>query len=474
MARAIKDIFCRYKTQKGFQVKRKAGWDTHGLPVELGVEKELGITKEDIGKKISIEEYNKACKEAVMRYTDVWNDVTRKMGYWVDMKDPYITYKSKYMETVWWLLKQIYDKDLLYKGYTIQPYSPKAGTGLSSHELNQLGCYRDVTDTTVVAQFKAINETLPAFFQGYGEVHFLAWTTTPWTLPSNTALTVGPNIDYVLVRTFNQYTFEPIQVVLAKALVGKQFTGKYTQSEGESDFVNYNSESKKIPYEILVECKGKDLVGVRYEQLLPYALPYEHPENAFRVISGDFVTTEDGTGIVHTAPTFGADDAKVAKEATPEVPPMLVLDENNNPVPLVDLQGRFRSEIDEIGGKYVKNEYYNEGEAPEKSVDVELAIKLKEENKAFKVEKYVHSYPHCWRTDKPVLYYPLDSWFIKITQVKDRMHELNTTINWKPKATGEGRFGNWLQNANDWNLSRSRYWVFLYLFGVLKMERKSA
>ncbi|EID76663.1 isoleucine--tRNA ligase [Imtechella halotolerans] len=458
MARAIKDIFCRYKTQKGFQVKRKAGWDTHGLPVELGVEKELGITKEDIGKKISIEEYNKACKEAVMRYTDVWNDVTRKMGYWVDMKDPYITYKSKYMETVWWLLKQIYDKDLLYKGYTIQPYSPKAGTGLSSHELNQPGCYRDVTDTTVVAQFKAINETLPAFFQGYGEVHFLAWTTTPWTLPSNTALTVGPNIDYVLVRTFNQYTFEPIQVVLAKALVGKQFTGKYTQSEGESDFVNYNSESKKIPYEILVECKGKDLVGVRYEQLLPYALPYEHPENAFRVISGDFVTTEDGTGIVHTAPTFGADDAKVAKEATPEVPPMLVLDENNNPVPLVDLQGRFRSEIDEIGGKYVKNEYYNEGEAPEKSVDVELAIKLKEENKAFKVEKYVHSYPHCWRTDKPVLYYPLDSWFIKITQVKDRMHELNTTINWKPKATGEGRFGNWLQNANDWNLSRSRYW----------------
>lgn len=286
----------------------------------------------------------------------------------------------------------------------------------------------------------------------------MAWTTTPWTLPSNTALTVGPNIDYVLVRTFNQYTFEPIQVVLAKALVGKQFTGKYTQSEGESDFVNYNSESKKIPYEILVECKGKDLVGVRYEQLLPYALPYEHPENAFRVISGDFVTTEDGTGIVHTAPTFGADDAKVAKEATPEVPPMLVLDENNNPVPLVDLQGRFRSEIDEIGGKYVKNEYYNEGEAPEKSVDVELAIKLKEENKAFKVEKYVHSYPHCWRTDKPVLYYPLDSWFIKITQVKDRMHELNTTINWKPKATGEGRFGNWLQNANDWNLSRSRYW----------------
>lgn len=458
MARAIKDIFCRYKTQKGYQVKRKAGWDTHGLPVELGVEKELGITKEDIGKKISVEEYNRACKEAVMRYTDIWNDLTRKMGYWVDMDNPYITYKSKYMESVWWLLKQIYDKGLIYKGYTIQPYSPKAGTGLSSHELNQPGCYRDVTDTTVIAQFKAEKETLPGILQGYGDIHLLAWTTTPWTLPSNTALTVGPKIEYVLVKTFNQYTFEPIHVMLAKNLVSNLFTGKYYPAENEEDFKHYSRDKKKIPYQVLAECKGKDLVGIKYEQLLQYALPYQHPENAFRVISGDFVTTEDGTGIVHTAPTFGADDAKVAREATPEIPPMLVLDNNNNPVPLVDLQGRFRSELSEIGGKYVKNEYYNDGEAPEKSVDVEIAIKLKEENKAFKVEKYVHSYPHCWRTDKPVLYYPLDSWFIQVTEVKERMYDLNTTINWKPRATGEGRFGNWLQNANDWNLSRSRFW----------------
>lgn len=458
MARAIKDIFCRYKTQKGYQVKRKAGWDTHGLPVELGTEKELGITKEDIGKSISVTEYNEACKRTVMRYTDVWNDLTEKMGYWVDMEDPYVTYKSKYMESVWWLLKQIYDKDLMYKGYTIQPYSPKAGTGLSSHEVNQPGSYRDVTDTTIVAQFKAIDETLPSFLQGFGTVHFLAWTTTPWTLPSNTALTVGPKIDYVLVKTFNQYTFEPINVVLAKNLVGKQFGGKYFVAESEEDFTNYKSEDKKIPYQILAEAKGADLVGIKYEQLLPFTLPYQNLENAFRVISGDFVTTEDGTGIVHTAPTFGADDAKVAKEATPEVPPMLVLDENGNPVPLVDLQGRFVSQMGEFAGKYVKNEYYNDGEAPEKSVDVEIAIRLKEENKAFKVEKYVHSYPHCWRTDKPILYYPLDSWFIKITEVKDRMFDLNETINWKPKATGEGRFGNWLKNANDWNLSRSRYW----------------
>jgi isoleucyl-tRNA synthetase len=458
MARAIKDIFCRYKTQKGFQVKRKAGWDTHGLPVELGTEKELGITKEDIGKTISVEEYNEACKRTVMRYTDVWNDLTEKMGYWVDMENPYVTYKSKYMETVWWLLKQIYSKDLLYKGYTIQPYSPKAGTGLSSHEVNQPGSYRDVTDTTIVAQFKTKNETLPSFLQGFGDVHFLAWTTTPWTLPSNTALTVGPKIDYVLVKTFNQYTFEPINVVLAKNLVGKQFGGKYFLAETEEDFANYKSEDKKIPYQILTEAKGADLVGIRYEQLLPLALPYQTPENAFRVIAGDFVTTEDGTGIVHTAPTFGADDAKVAKEATPEVPPMLVLDENGNPVPLVDLQGKFIQGLGNYSGKYVKNEYYNDGEAPEKSVDVEIAIQLKEENKAFKVEKYVHSYPHCWRTDKPILYYPLDSWFIKVTEIKDRMFELNDTINWKPKATGEGRFGNWLKNANDWNLSRSRYW----------------
>ena len=458
MARAIKDIFCRYKTQKGFQVKRKAGWDTHGLPVELGTEAALGITKEDIGKTISVSDYNEACKKTVMRYTDVWNDLTEKMGYWVDMEDPYVTYKSKYMESVWWLLKQIYNKDLLYKGYTIQPYSPKAGTGLSSHEVNQPGSYRDVTDTTVVAQFKTKEETLPNFLQGFGTIHILAWTTTPWTLPSNTALTVGPKIDYVLVQTFNQYTFESVNVILAKNLVGKQFGKGFFASTEAIDFENFKAGDKNIPFKILAECKGLDLVEIRYEQLMPLALPYQNPENAFRVIAGDFVTTEDGTGIVHTAPTFGADDAKVAKEATPEVPPMLVLDENGNAVPLVDLQGKFISNLGEYSGKYVKNEYYNESEAPERSADVEIAIQLKEENKAFKVEKYVHSYPHCWRTDKPILYYPLDSWFIKVTEIKDRMFDLNETINWKPNATGEGRFGNWLKNANDWNLSRSRYW----------------
>ncbi|WP_369765853.1 isoleucine--tRNA ligase [Flavobacterium sp. WC2429] len=458
MARAIKDIFCRYKTQKGFQVKRKAGWDTHGLPVELGTEKELGITKEDIGKKISIEEYNEACKKTVMRYTDVWNDLTEKMGYWVDMEDPYVTYKPKYMETVWWILKQIYNKDLMYKGYTIQPYSPKAGTGLSSHEVNQPGSYRDVTDTTVVAQFKAINDTLPAAWQEIGEILILAWTTTPWTLPSNTGLTVGPKIDYVVVKTFNQYTFLPTNVVLAKNLVGKQFGKGFFASEEVADFENFKAGDKKIPFQVIAEAKGADLVGIKYEQLMPLVLPYQNPENAFRVISGDFVTTEDGTGIVHTAPTFGADDAKVAKEATPEIPPMLVLDADGTPVPLVNLQGKFIEGLGDYSGKYVKNEYYNDGEAPERSIDVEIAIQLKEENKAFKVEKYVHSYPHCWRTDKPILYYPLDSWFIKITEVRDRMFELNETINWKPKATGEGRFGNWLKNANDWNLSRSRYW----------------
>ncbi|MEO8234186.1 MAG: isoleucine--tRNA ligase [Flavobacterium sp.] len=458
MARAIKDIFCRYKTQKGFQVKRKAGWDTHGLPVELGTEKELGITKEDIGKTISIEEYNEACKKTVMRYTDVWNDLTEKMGYWVDMQDPYVTYKPKYMESVWWILKQIYNKDLMYKGYTIQPYSPKAGTGLSSHEVNQPGSYRDVTDTTVVAQFKALNESLPSFLQNFGNLYILAWTTTPWTLPSNTALTVGPKIDYVLVETFNQYTFRPVKIILAKNLVGKQFAKGFFESNEASDFENFKEGDKKIPYQILTECKGSDLVGIRYEQLMPLALPYQNPENAFRVIAGDFVTTEDGTGIVHTAPTFGADDAKVAKEATPEVPPMLVLDENGNPVPLVNLQGKFIDGLGTYSGKYVKNEYYTDETAPERSADVEIAIQLKEENKAFKVEKYVHSYPHCWRTDTPILYYPLDSWFIKITEVRDRMFDLNETINWKPKATGEGRFGNWLKNANDWNLSRSRFW----------------
>jgi len=458
LARAIKDIFPRYKTMKGYQVKRKAGWDTHGLPIELGVEKELGITKEDIGKTISVEDYNAACRKAVMRYTDVWNDLTQKMGYWVNMDDPYITYDPKYMESVWWLLKQIYNKSLLYKGYSIQPYSPKAGTGLSSHELNQPGTYQDVTDTTVVAQFKANEASLPDFLQNEGDIYFLAWTTTPWTLPSNTALTVGSKIDYVLVETYNQYTFEPTKVILAKKLVNYQFSGKFNLVEEKSELISYKPGDKTIPYYVIKEFKGKDLVGITYEQLLPYTLPNDNPENAFRVISGDFVTTEDGTGIVHTAPTFGADDAMVAKQAKPEVPPMLVKDENGNLVPLVDLQGRFRPEMKEFAGKYVKNEYYNDGEAPDRSIDVELAIKLKEENKAFKVEKYKHSYPNCWRTDKPILYYPLDSWFIKVTDVKDRMFELNETINWKPKSTGEGRFGNWLANANDWNLSRSRYW----------------
>ncbi|QXP80337.1 MULTISPECIES: isoleucine--tRNA ligase [Winogradskyella] len=458
LARAIKDIFPRYKTMKGFQVKRKAGWDTHGLPVELGVEKELGITKEDIGKKITVEDYNEACKKTVMRYTDTWNNLTKKMGYWVDMDDPYITYKSKYMESVWWLLKQIYEKNLIYKGYTIQPYSPKAGTGLSSHELNQPGTYQDVTDTTIVAQFKANAESLPEFLQNEGDIFFLAWTTTPWTLPSNTALTVGPKIDYVLVETYNQYTFKPMNVVLAKNLVNKQFDGKFKKVETKPELIEYKEGDKKIPFYVVKEFVGKDLVGITYEQLLPYALPNDNPENAFRIISGDFVTVEDGTGIVHTAPTFGADDALVAKQASPEIPPLLVKDDNGNLVPLVDLQGKFRPEMAEYAGKYVKNEYYDDGEAPERSVDVELAIQLKTENKAFKVEKYKHSYPNCWRTDKPILYYPLDSWFIKVTDVKGRMHELNTSINWKPKSTGEGRFGNWLANANDWNLSRSRFW----------------
>jgi len=459
LARTIKDIFPRYKTMKGFQVKRKAGWDTHGLPIELGVEKELGITKVDIGTKISVEDYNAACRKAVMRYTHIWNDLTQKMGYWVDMEDPYVTYEPKYMESVWWLLKEIYNKKLIYKGYTIQPYSPKAGTGLSSHELNQPGTYQDVTDTTIVAQFKTLENTLPDFLQNQGAVYFLAWTTTPWTLPSNTALTVGPKIEYVLVDTFNQYTFEPTKVILAKKLIEKQFGGKnnfeVTTSEALS---SYSSGDKKIPFYVVKEFVGKDLIDIKYEQILDYGCEFENKQDAFRVIAGDFVTTEDGTGIVHTSPTFGADDALVAKQAVPEIPPLLVKDANDNLVPLVDLQGRFRPEVTEFAGKYVKNEYYPEGEAPEKSIDVELAIKLKTENKAFKVEKYKHSYPNCWRTDKPILYYPLDSWFIKVTDVKDRMHSLNKTINWKPASTGTGRFGNWLANANDWNLSRSRYW----------------
>ena len=506
MARALKDIFCRYQTQNGKQVFRKAGWDTHGLPIELGVEKELGITKEDIGKKISVEDYNQACRNAVMRYTDVWNDLTEKIGYWVDLEDPYITYEPKYMETVWWLLKQLYDKKLLYKGYTIQPYSPAAGTGLSSHELNQPGTYRDVSDTTVVAQFKVkklsdaleskisnlgskINtdeiagatcggalhwaefdqENKESNNKNQGPIHILAWTTTPWTLPSNTALAVGRDIEYVLVKTFNQYTFEPINIILANVLLQKNFGKKYALGTDE-DFQNYSSESKVIPYQILAEFTGEDLAGTEYEQLIPWFLPAENPEsseayldrrekNAFRVIIGDFVTTEDGTGIVHIAPTFGADDARVAKENG--ISPMLIKDENDNLVPLVDLQGKFikgGNTPELFAGKYIKNEYYDAGTAPEKSWDVELAILLKTENKAFKVEKYVHSYPHCWRTDKPVLYYPLDSWFVKMTAVKNRLVELNETINWKPKSTGEGRFANWLENVNDWNLSRSRYW----------------
>lgn len=479
MARSIKDIFCRYKTLKGFQVKRKAGWDTHGLPVELKVEKELGITKEDIGTKISIEAYNKACRESVMRYTDEWNKLTEKMGYWVNMDDPYITYESKYMESVWWLLGQIYAKDLMYKGYTIQPYSPKAGTGLSSHEINQPGAYQDVKDTTCVAQFKLkAGEKVPFENANLAQVHFLAWTTTPWTLPSNTALTVGPKIEYVLVKSWNQYTHEPIEVVCAKNLVGKQFAKKYVAVEAADEMV-YTKGDKKIPYQIIGECLGTDLVGIKYEQLLDYCQPYENAENAFVVIPGDFVTTEDGTGIVHTAPTFGADDALVAKAAG--VPPMLILDENQNPVPLVDLQGRFRKELDDpifgLGGEYVKAEYLEGNEAEEElalqreklkdiiadlktymSVDDRLTLKLKIENKAFKIEKYEHSYPHCWRTDKPILYYPLDSWFIKVTKERERLVALNNTINWQPPSTGEGRFGNWLENANDWNLSRSRYW----------------
>jgi isoleucyl-tRNA synthetase len=459
MARTIKDIFCRYKTQKGYQVKRKAGWDTHGLPIELGVEKELGITKEDIGKTISITDYNDACKKAVMRYTDVWNRLTKEMGYWVDMDDPYVTYTPKYMESVWWLLKQLFDKELIYKGYTIQPYSPKAGTGLSSHELNQPGCYQDVTDTTVTAQFKAVPDSLPEILKGPVPLYFLAWTTTPWTLPSNTALTVGPNIEYAVIQTYNQYTHLPIRIVIAKALIEKQMGNKYVLVDHSEALSQYSKDDKKIPYFIEGLHKGADFIEIRYEQLWSDApLPHQHPENAFRVIGGDFVTTEDGTGIVHTAPTFGADDAMVAKQAQPEVPPMLVEDEKEQLVPLVDLQGRFRKELGGLSGKYVKNEYYEEGKAPEKSADVEIAIRLKEENKAFKVEKYVHSYPNCWRTDKPVLYYPLDSWFVKVSAKKEKLVELNQTIHWKPKATGEGRFGNWLANANDWNLSRSRFW----------------
>jgi isoleucyl-tRNA synthetase len=455
MARTIKDIFCRHRTLKGFQVKRKAGWDTHGLPIELGVEKELGITKEDIGKTITIAEYNEACRKAVMKYTDVWNDLTRKMGYWVDMENPYITYENTYIESVWWLLSDLYKKGLLYKGYTIQPYSPKAGTGLSSHELNQPGTYRDVKDTTVVAQFRA--PVLDAKFGG--ECFILAWTTTPWTLPSNTALAVGEKIDYVAVRTFNQYTFRPVTVILAKELVGKWFKVEHSAIA----FADYKAGDKAVPFEVIAEFKGAELVGTKYEQLMPYSQP---EGRTFEVIAGDFVSTEDGTGIVHIAPTFGADDMRVAKAAG--ISPMLVDDGQGNMVPLVDLRGRFRPEVTDFAGEYVKAEYLSaeeieiekkkQGRDNYLSVDERIAIKLKEQNRAFRVEKYEHSYPHCWRTDKPILYYPLDSWFIKSTAAKDRLIALNKTINWKPESTGTGRFGNWLENLQDWNLSRSRFW----------------
>ena len=465
MARAIKDIFCRYQTLKGKQVKRKGGWDTHGLPVELQVEKELGITKEDIGKTISVEEYNKKCRETVMKFTDQWNNLTEKMGYWVDLENPYVTYQANYIESVWNLLKRLYDQGLLYKGYTIQPYSPAAGTGLSSHELNQPGCYRDVKDTSLTAQFKAIKNAKSEFLfkaSGNAPVYLLAWTTTPWTLPSNTALTAGKNIQYVLVKTFNPYTYVPVYVVLAKDLVKNYF-----QAAAENgDFAAYEAAEKKpqaIPYEIVATCKGADLEGVEYEQLMPYVQP---SAPAFRVILGDFVTTEDGTGMVHTAPTFGADDFRVA--AQNGIPALLITDENGKEVPLVNRQGRFVAQVTDYALEPVKEAYLTEEEKEAErlkqgrdkylSVDERIAIQLKTENKAFNVQKFDHPYPHCWRTDKPVLYYPLDSWFIKTTAVKDKLIALNKTIQWKPESTGTGRFGNWLENLVDWNLSRSRYW----------------
>lgn len=442
MARTIKDSFCRYKTQKGYLVHRKAGWDTHGLPVELGVEKMLGITKDDIGKSITVEEYNNTCRKEVMKYTDAWQDLTHKMGYWVNMEDPYITYDNRYIETLWYLLKELHKKGLLYKGYTIQPYSPAAGTGLSTHELNQPGCYRDVKDTTIVAQFKVVNNEKSAFlFEGVdADVYFMAWTTTPWTLPSNTALAVGEKIDYVSVRTFNPYTGIPVVLVLAKPLFSKYFSEK----NKDLALADYKVGDKNIPYVILKEFKGKDIEGLRYEQLMPYHQPEDG--DAFRVLCGDFVSTEDGTGIVHIAPSFGADDFRVAKQNC------------IGSLTLVDKSGKFIDGCEEFSGRYVKNEYdpnYVEGTD---SVDVDIAVKLKADNKAFKIEKYEHSYPHCWRTDKPVLYYPLDSWFIKTTAIREKMLELNDTINWKPASTGTGRFGKWLENLVDWNLSRSRYW----------------
>jgi len=443
MARAIKDIFCRYKTMKGFLVNRKAGWDTHGLPIEISVEKFLGITKEDIGKKISVDDYNKACRKEVMKYKDLWDDLTRRIGYWVDLEHPYITFDNKYMETIWFLLAKLYDKGLLYKGYTIQPFSPAAGTGLSTHELNQPGCYRNVKDNTVVAQFKLVRDAKSEklFSDLHGELFFMAWTTTPWTLPSNTALAVGKNIEYVKVKTFNPYTSLPITVILAKELVEKYFPAK----NAELKLAEYEAGQKAIPFEITTSCKGKDLMGMRYEQLLPYVKPAEG--DAFVVVTGDFVTTEDGTGIVHIAPSFGADDFKVAKL------------NGIGALTLVDRQGRFTEEMGEFAGRYVKAEYAADYDpAKEDNVDIDIIVKLKKENRAFKTEKYEHSYPHCWRTDKPILYYPLDSWFIRTTAYRDQMMALNKTINWKPESTGTGRFGNWLENLVDWNLSRSRYW----------------
>ena len=484
MARTIKDIFCRYKTMKGYQVKRKAGWDTHGLPVELSVEKALGITKEDIGKKISVADYNAACRKDVMKYTKEWEDLTHRMGYWVDMKHPYITYDNRYIETLWWLLKQLHKKGLLYKGYTIQPYSPAAGTGLSSHELNQPGCYRDVKDTTAVAQFKMKNPK-PEMTE-WGTPYFIAWTTTPWTLPSNTALCVGPKIDYVAVQSYNAYTGEPITVVLAKALLNVHFNAKAADLKLE----DYKAGDKLVPFKVIAEYKGTDLVGMEYEQLIPWVKPVEVSEDgnwkpsdkAFRVIPGDYVTTEDGTGIVHIAPTFGADDANVARAAG--IPSLFMINKKGETRPMVDLTGKFYllNELDEnfvkecvdvdkykeYQGAWVKNAYdpqfmvdgkYDEKAAQAaESLDIALAMMMKADNKAFKIEKHVHNYPHCWRTDKPVLYYPLDSWFIRSTACKERMMELNKTINWKPESTGTGRFGKWLENLNDWNLSRSRYW----------------
>lgn len=465
MARSIKDIFCRYKTMKGFHVKRKAGWDTHGLPVELGVEKELKITKEDIGKKISVNDYNNACRTNVMKFTKEWTDLTQRMGYWVDLDNPYITYDNRYIETLWYLLKELYKKGYLYKGYTIQPYSPAAGTGLSSHELNQPGCYRDVKDTTVVAQFKMLDPK--SEMSEWGTPYFLAWTTTPWTLSSNTALCVGPNIDYVAVQSYNPYTGEPATYVLAKDLLNAHFSPKAAEVAME----DYKPGDKLVPFKVIAEYKGADLVGMKYEQLLNWIKP-ENAEQAFRVIPGDYVTTEDGTGIVHIAPTFGADDARVAKAAG--IPPLQLVDKFGNLRPSVDLTGKFYllSDLDEayvkenvnvaeykkFEGKFVKNAYDPTLTDKDETLDVAICMEMKVNNKAFKIEKHVHNYPHCWRTDKPVLYYPLDSWFIRSTAARDRMIELNKTIKWKPESTGTGRFGKWLENLNDWNLSRSRYW----------------